>query len=275
MSNVLQEICQKKQCDVDERKAIKSFGAVKAEALSLCADGGEGQACNKQACRFLRSLEQKVSDGKPALIAEVKKASPSKGLIRADFSPEDIAESYERAGAACLSVLTEERYFQGHDQYLQDVTRGCDLPVLRKDFTVDAYQIYEAKILGASCILLIVAALSDSDLIHFHELAYELDMGVLVEVHDRQELERALRIPSLKILGVNNRNLKTLNVDLQTSFDLVDLIPDDVFKISESGISQKNHVESLMSKGFQGFLIGEHFMRQSDIENAVCSLIDL
>jgi len=207
-----------------------------------------------------------------ALIAEVKKASPSKGIIRADFDPVNIAVSYENAGANCISVLTDEPYFQGHDDYLKAVKNSVTIPVLRKDFMIDPYQIYESRVLGADCILLIMAALSDDLACELYETALSLNLDVLVEVHDLEELERAAKLNPMMI-GVNNRNLKTLQVDINTSFDLLINIPDNCMKISESGIATHDDLMRLHKSGYKGFLVGESLMRENDIEAALKNLI--
>lgn len=218
---------------------------------------------------FIQVLE---SASGPAVIAEVKKASPSKGVIREDFDPEFIAKTYESAGASCISVLTDEPYFQGHDDYLKRVRASVGIPVLRKDFMIDPYQIYESRLLGADCILLIMASLSDSQAKELYDLSTSLGMDVLVEVHDRAELDRALLLEP-KMVGINNRNLKNLEVNVQTSHDLVRFIPENVLKVAESGISSRETVQNLQKDGFKAFLIGESLMRQTDISAALRDLI--
>ncbi len=267
--SVLQQICDDKQARVDARKTACPMVQLQARL----ADEGQGESLAVR--DFLGALRAQSRLGKPALIAEIKKASPSQGLIRADFDPVALAQIYERSGAACLSILTEEQYFQGHDDYLKAARAAVSLPVLRKDFMVDAYQIYESRLLGADCVLLIMAALDDSQAADFHALAVALGMSVLVEVHDGAELARALDLQGVHLVGVNNRNLKTLDVDLRTSLDLAPLMPDSVFWVSESGLSSSDDIEKLMQFGYSGFLIGEHFMRQDDVGQAVCSLIGL
>ena len=262
MSDILKTICDKKKMRVDARalKLPQSVLQAECDALDYTPRG------------FINALQKDYSNKGASLIAEIKKASPSAGLIRDPFMPANIARSYESAGASCLSVLTEEDYFQGSDDYLKQARLACALPVLRKDFIVDSYQILEARVIEADCILLIVAALNDRELHEFHELALRYGIDVLVEVHNKEELDRALTIPNLTLLGVNNRNLKTMNVDIQTSLDLYLHIPEHIFTVSESGISNTDSLKSLIDAGYQGFLIGEHFMLQDDIEQSVRSL---
>lgn len=256
--SVLQEICDKKRLHVEKQKRNVSIEDIKYRISDTPLP-----------CGFLCKLMMNTS---PSLIAEVKKASPSKGVIREDFDPVTIARIYEQAGASCISVLTDEPYFQGKDQYLIDVKKAVGLPVLRKDFIIDAYQIYESRMLGADCILLIMAALTDTQARHFYELALELRMDILVEVHDLEELERSKRLDPMMI-GVNNRNLKTLEVDINTSFDLLMNMPSTAFKIAESGISSHDELSSLYKAGYRGFLVGESLMRQNNITQAVHNLL--
>ncbi len=220
---------------------------------------------------FARALKAAVANGDPAVIAEVKKASPSKGVIRPDFHPADIAVSYEFGGAACLSVLTDEKFFQGHDRYLQEAREACTLPVLRKDFISDPYQVYEARVLGADCILLIVAALDDLQLSELSELALQLGMDVLVEVHDIDELERALQVP-VPLIGINNRNLRTFEVSLQTTLSMRDAVPRDRLLVTESGILGAADVAMMRAAGVHAFLVGEAFMRAEEPGEALRQL---
>lgn len=223
---------------------------------------------------FANALRAKVAAGQPAVIAEIKKASPSKGILRADFQPAEHARQYQAGGAACLSVLTDVPYFQGHDDYLIAARAACELPVLRKDFMIDVYQVREARALGADCILLIMAALDDAVAQALHDCARELDMDVLIEVHDEAELDRALALDAHDaLIGVNNRNLKTLKVSLQTSHDLIRKIPCERLGIAESGIHSRDDLESLWKAGFQGFLIGEAFMVQPDPGKALLTFL--
>jgi indole-3-glycerol phosphate synthase len=212
---------------------------------------------------FVSAIRAKINAGQAAVISEIKKASPSKGLLRANFNPAEIAKSYARNGAACLSVLTDIDFFQGADEYLQQARSACSIPALRKDFVVDAYQVYEARVLGADCILLIVAALEDKQLRELYSLAKQLGMDVLVEVHDREELERALRL-NLSMVGINNRNLRTFETSLQTTIDLLSIIPKETIVVTESGIHTSNDVRLMRDHGVHAFLVGEAFMRADD-----------
>jgi indole-3-glycerol phosphate synthase len=209
---------------------------------------------------FYNALQAKVLAKKPAIIAEIKKASPSKGVIREDFQPVIIGQDYAMNGADCLSVLTDKEFFQGAEVYLQLVRERCPLPVLRKDFMIDPYQIYEARALGADCILLIVAALEDSQMQELSDIAAQLGMDVLVEVHDAEELERALTLKT-KLIGINNRNLRTFETSLQTTLDLKAQIPDDRIIITESGIHNRQDVQLMLDNDIYAFLVGEVFMR--------------
>lgn len=222
---------------------------------------------------FKRGISKHSAEGSPTLIAEVKKASPSKGLIRDNFNPVEIAKIYEESGAACISILTDEPYFKGKDEYLIQVRDVVNTPLLRKDFMLDPYQIYESRALGADCILLIMAALSDSQARELYDLADSLTMDVLVEIHDAKELERALDMGA-DMIGVNNRNLKTMEVTIKTSEELIKQIPENIIKISESGIHTHEQIQSLSRCGFNGFLVGESLMRQDDIGVAVQKLMN-
>lgn len=212
---------------------------------------------------FVEAIQKRIASGKPAVIAEIKKASPSKGLLRADFKPADIAQSYEQHGATCLSVLTDIDFFQGSDEHLKEARNACSLPVLRKDFTIDTYQVYEARVLGADCILLIVAVLGDTQLRELTQLAHDLAMDVLVEVHDKEELERALTL-NTPLIGINNRNLHTFETRLETTINLLPDIPDDRIVVTESGIHTPADVSLMRDKGINAFLIGESFMKSQD-----------
>jgi len=252
MSDVLQTILARKAEEIAERSAMRPLDAVREAALQAPEPRG-----------FAQALRARRASDLPAVIAEVKKASPSKGLIRADFDPAAIARSYEAGGAACLSVLTDADYFQGSDAYLRQAREACALPVLRKDFTIDAYQVYEARALGADCILLIVAALDDVRLADLTVLGLDLGMDVLVEVHDLDELERALQVPA-PLLGINNRNLRTFDVSLDTTLALRDAVPADRILVTESGIGTRADVARMRDAGVHTFLVGETLMRQPD-----------
>ena len=212
---------------------------------------------------FVSSLKRRLDNGDSAVIAEIKKASPSKGVIREDFDPVQIAISYEKAGAACLSVLTDEDFFQGHDDYLVAARAACTLPVIRKDFMMDAYQVYEARAMGADCILLIVAALDDDTLKNLYQLSSELGMDTLVEVHNAQELQRAMAL-ELALVGINNRNLRNFETHLSTTLDLLDSLPEHCFVVTESGIHNHDDVQLMRDHGVNAFLVGEAFMRAEE-----------
>lgn len=221
---------------------------------------------------FVRALEHTGLDGRLPLIAEIKKASPSKGLIRADFDPAALAKAYAAGGATCLSVLTDVPYFQGDDRYVAEARTAVDLPVLRKDFTVDPYQVVEARTLGADAILVIMAAVDDALAKELIDCAHALHMAALVEVHNREELERALPLPS-KLIGINNRNLKTLKVDLATTVSLAPLIPKDRLLVAESGLYSHDDLVRMHEVGAKAFLVGESLMRQRDVTAATRELL--
>lgn len=250
--DILQKILARKAEEVRERSALTSLRTL-----------SDRVAASPPTRDFAGALKNKIAAGLPAVIAEIKKASPSQGVIRTDFRPADIARSYETAGAVCLSVLTDVDFFQGSDAYLQQARTACTLPVLRKDFVIDAWQVYEARVLGADCILLIVAALDDAPLKELAELAWHLDMEVLVEVHDRAELERALQLDAT-LIGINNRNLRTFETRLETTLELLPLIPDGRLVITESAIHTRADVARMRSHGVNAFLVGEAFMRAPD-----------
>jgi indole-3-glycerol phosphate synthase len=252
MTDILNRILVRKTEEVAERRARVPEAELVARIAELPPTRGFGAA-----------IEAKIAAGLPAVIAEVKKASPSKGLIRGDFDPAAIAASYAAAGAACLSVLTDSDFFQGSEAFLQQAREACALPVLRKDFIIDAYQVYEARAIGADCILLIVSALDDDMLLQLSLLAAELDMDVLCEVHDEEELERALALP-VPLIGVNNRNLRSFETSLETSLALQELIEYDRVLVAESGIHTPEDVTRLREGGIQAFLVGEAFMRAED-----------
>ncbi len=252
MSDILERILAHKAEEVRERAARRPL----AELAARCADlpGTRG---------FAAAIEARSAGGQAAVIAEIKKASPSKGVIRPDFDPAAIARSYAAGGATCLSVLTDVDFFQGSDACLVQARAACALPLLRKDFVIDPYQVYEARVLGADCILLIVAALDDGTLLELSLLAAELDLDVLVEVHDAEELERALDVPA-PLIGVNNRDLRSFETSLQTTLDLRARAPADVLLVSESGIHTPDDVARLRAAGVHAFLVGEAFMRAPD-----------
>ena len=220
---------------------------------------------------FEGALRRKIAAGKSAVIAEVKKASPSKGVLRADFIPADIAQSYAESGAACLSVLTDRQFFQGQVDYLKQARASCDLPVLRKDFMVDAYQIYESRAMGADCVLLIAACLDDAAMAQLEAIARSLDMAVLVEVHDRAELDRALKLKT-PLVGINNRNLRTFEVSLEATLSLLKDVPADRLVVTESGILGVADVKTMRDAGVHAFLVGEAFMRADDPGAALAEL---
>ncbi|TPW18650.1 MAG: trpC [Halothiobacillaceae bacterium] len=248
---------------------LKKILARKAEEVAERSQGmplDKLQVLAQQAARprgFVAALQRSIAAKRPAVIAEIKKASPSKGVLREDFHPGEIARAYEQGGAACLSVLTDADFFQGSEAYLQEARAACSLPVLRKDFIVDPYQIYEARAMGADAILLIVAALSDEQLSEFSDLAQGLALDVLVEVHDRAELKRALAL-GLPLVGINNRNLRTFATSLDTTLELLAEIPRDVTVVTESGILTRDDVELMRRHGVNSFLVGEAFMRAAN-----------
>ena len=222
---------------------------------------------------FTANIEKKIASGHAGVITEIKKASPSKGVFREDFNPAEIAKSYEKNGAACLSVLTDKDYFQGSARYLREARQACTIPVLRKDFLVDPYQVYEARAMGADAILLIVAALDDAQMKDFESIAHELSMDVLVEVHDAYELERALKL-NTPLLGINNRNLRTFEVSLDTTLSLLKDIPKEKRVVTESGILTKEDVALMRAAQVHAFLVGEAFMRQPDPGVALAELFN-
>lgn len=249
---VLDRILLRKQEEVAALRARKSLEQVKQDAMQ-----------QPQPRCLLAALRAKTQAGQAAVIAEIKKASPSKGVIREDFRPGSIAKSYAEGGAAALSVLTDIDFFQGADTYLQEAKAACDLPVLRKDFTVDEYQVWEARAIGADAVLLIVAALSDDLLRHLYNTAVEAGLSVLVEVHTEEELQRALALEA-PLVGVNNRDLHTFEVSLQTTLALLPQVPEDRFLITESGILSADDVALMRSNEVHGFLVGEAFMRAKE-----------
>lgn len=250
--DILQRILARKRDEVAARKHRVPLSELQPRAAAAGSTRG-----------FLGALEARIAAGSAAVIAEIKKASPSRGVLRDDFRPAEIAHSYASHGAACLSVLTDRDFFQGADEYLQQARAACSLPVLRKDFTVDPYQIVEARALGADCILLIVAALDDAQLRDLTDTARDTAVDVLIEVHDAAELARALRLAP-RLIGINNRNLRTFETTLQTTLDLLPMIPPGTMVVAESGILTPADVALMRQHGVHGFLVGEAFMRASD-----------
>ena len=260
MADVLKRICDDKLAHIADCKAARPLSQIEAAVALASAPRG-----------FYAALKSASRTGY-GLIAEIKKASPSKGLIRPDFDPPSLARSYQAGGATCLSVLTDTPYFQGEDSYLVAARNAVDLPALRKDFMLDSYQVAEARALGADCILLIMAALSDAQAAELEAAAVQYGMDVLVEVHNREELDRALKLKS-PMLGVNNRNLKTLTVDLATTEALASAVPADRMLICESGLYNAADLSRMAEVGARCFLIGESFMRQDDVAAAVRSIL--
>ncbi len=260
MSDILTQIVAVKHEEVAAARSRKPLAEVRADA--------ESRVLTRD---FLGAMRARIAAGRPAVIAEIKKASPSKGVLRADFEPADIAQTYAEHGAACLSVLTDQQFFQGKVDYLKQARASCHLPVLRKDFVVDAYQVYESRVMGADAVLLIAACLDDAQLRDFEAIALSLDMAVLVEVHDDAELVRALRLKT-SLIGVNNRNLKTFEVSIQTTLDLLREVPADRLLVTESGIATRDDVLRLGAAGVNAYLVGEAFMRAPDPGQALAAL---
>ena len=260
MSDILNKIIAVKREEIAEAINRKPMPAMRQDA--------ESRVNTRD---FVGALRAKIAAGQAAVIAEIKKASPSKGVLRADFIPADIAQSYAENGAACLSVLTDKQFFQGSIDYLKQARASCGLPVLRKDFILDAYQVYESRVMGADCILLIAACLDDAQMKSLEALALSLDMAVLVEVHDAAELERALKLKT-PLIGINNRNLNTFEVSLDTTLGLVGQLPAERLLISESGIATVDDVQRLRRAGVNAFLVGEAFMRAEEPGKALQQL---
>ncbi len=250
--DILKKIIARKHKEVAERSQQQSFDVLARQAATADAPRG-----------FVVALRAKIEAGQAAVIAEVKKASPSRGVLRDPFHPAEIARQYEAGGAACLSVLTDRDFFQGHEDYLVAARAACRLPVLRKDFMVDGYQVVEARALGADCILLIAAALGDRDMAALHQQATDLGMDVLVEVHDAVELQRALAM-GINLVGINNRDLRSFDVSLNTTLNLLSQIPPDILVVTESGILSPADVALMRNHGVNAFLVGEAFMRAAD-----------
>lgn len=260
MSDILDKIVAVKREEVAAALAKKSLAMVRADA--------ESRVLTRD---FEGALGAKVAAGQAAVIAEIKKASPSKGVLRQEFIPADIAQSYAEHGAACLSVLTDKQFFQGSVDFLKQARASCDLPVLRKDFLIDVYQVYESRAMGADAILLIAACLDDAQMVEMEAVALSLDMAVLVEVHDRAELDRALNLKT-RLVGINNRNLKTFEVSLQTTLDMFPAVPADRLLVTESGIWSVDDVKRMREAHVNAFLVGEAFMRATEPGEALAKL---
>ena len=260
MSDILEKIVAVKREEVANALKQKPLAMVRADA--------ESRVLTRD---FEGAMRAKMAAGQAAVIAEIKKASPSKGVLRAEFIPADIAQSYAEFGAACLSVLTDKQFFQGSVDYLKQARASCDLPVLRKDFMIDAYQVYEARAMGADAILLIAACLDDAQMADMESVARSLDMAVLVEVHDRAELDRALKLKT-RLVGINNRNLKTFEVSLQTTLDMLPDVPSDRLLVTESGILKAEDVKRMRDANVHAFLVGEAFMRAAEPGEALAQL---
>ena len=260
MSDILNKIIAVKRQEVAEAIGRKPLSAMRQDA--------ESRVNTRD---FVGALRAKIAAGRPAVIAEIKKASPSKGVLRADFIPADIAQSYAEFGAACLSVLTDQQFFQGSIDYLKQARASCSLPVLRKDFIIDAYQVYESRVMGADCILLIAACLDDAQLKTLEALAMSLDMAVLVEVHDEAELARALQLKT-PLIGINNRNLNTFEVSLEVTLSLMGQVPAERLLVTESGIMSPQDVKRLREAKINAFLVGEAFMRADEPGEALAEL---
>ena len=265
MSDILEKIVATKKAEI----------ANSLKQISLANQREIAQSNNQDALikprGFIRAIENKISAGKAGVITEIKKASPSKGILRENFQPAQIAQSYEKHGAACLSVLTDVNYFQGCNAYLQEARAACSIPVLRKDFTIDPYQIYEARAIGADAILLIVACLGLNQMKELEACAHELGLDVLVEVHSAPELEQALELKT-PLLGINNRNLKTFEVTLQTTLSLLPMVPEGKILVTESGILANADVQLMRDNQINAFLVGEAFMRAADPGAALSEL---
>ncbi len=261
-ADILKTILRRKTEEITERAATTSLQELAARAREAGSVRG-----------FIAAIERRIAAGQAAVIAEIKKASPSKGVLREDFKPAEIASSYQRHGAACLSVLTDRDFFQGGEDYLQQAREACSLPVIRKDFIIDPYQVVEARAIDADCILLIVAALDDAMLQRLLDQAHELQMDVLGEVHDETELDRALATGA-RLIGINNRNLRTFETSLATTLDMLDRIPDDRIVVTESGIHTRDDVQLMREHGVNTFLVGEAFMKADDPGQKLAELFE-
>ncbi|PCI46979.1 MAG: indole-3-glycerol-phosphate synthase [Moraxellaceae bacterium] len=246
---ILKKILARKEQEVLERSKTVPLSELENRARQQSAPRG-----------FIRELETNISNGRPGVIAEIKKASPSKGVIRENFDPVAIALDYQQAGASCLSILTDKDFFQGDEAYLIEARKACTLPILRKDFLIDPYQVVESRAVGADCVLLIIAALDEVLMKELASCAMQLDMDLLIEVHNQQELEQALLLPE-GLIGINNRDLHTFDTRLETTYELLSAIPDARTVVTESGIHAKKEIQQMQSKGVNGFLVGEAFMR--------------
>ncbi|SNC62797.1 indole-3-glycerol phosphate synthase TrpC [Polynucleobacter victoriensis] len=265
MSDILKRILATKFDEVAKASSQVAMHVLRSDAEASL------QESSLKPRGFAANIEKKIANGHAGVITEIKKASPSKGVFREDFDPAEIAKSYEKNGAACLSVLTDKDYFQGSARYLREARQACTIPVLRKDFLVDPYQVYEARAMGADAILLIAAALDDAQMKDFESIAHELNMDVLVEVHDAYELERSLKL-NTPLLGINNRNLRTFEVSLETTLSLLKDIPKEKRVVTESGILTKEDVALMRAAQVHAFLVGEAFMRQPDPGIALAEL---
>ena len=261
MVNILDKILSTKVLEVNQAKSIKSIDEVKDEINQTSKPRD-----------FIEAIKDKHQNSLPAVVAEIKKASPSKGVIRSNFNPDSIAKSYELGGAACISVLTDQEYFQGDPSFIEVVKNNCSLPILRKDFIIDSYQVYESRALGADCILLIASALNIDELKKFESIANDLGMSVLVEAHNEEELQKSILLDT-PLVGINNRNLKTFEVSLNTSIDLVSRIPNNRIPITESGIFKHSDIKLMNDNKIFTFLVGEAFMRDDNPGQSLKKLI--
>lgn len=259
-ADILKKILDRKIEEIAERKSQRSLAELEASLSEASAPRG-----------FVDAMRSRVSKKQHAVIAEIKKASPSKGVIRENFDPVSIAQAYEKGGATCLSVLTDQDFFQGSDEYLIQARAACQLPVIRKEFIIDPYQVVEARAMGADCVLLIVAALEQPRLIDLYQQALDIGLDVLVEVHDRDEMERALSL-GLPMVGINNRDLRSFKTSLETTIDMLDMLPKNCFAVTESGINTRWDVERMEANGVFGYLVGEAFMREPDPCKALVAL---
>ncbi|GAB3448402.1 indole-3-glycerol phosphate synthase TrpC [Insolitispirillum peregrinum] len=266
MADILAQICADTALHVAACKDQRPLAEVERAAKAMASGDGRPRG-------FMNALSRHVAQQRYGLICEIKKASPSAGLIRPDFNPAALAQAYQAGGASCLSILTDIKYFQGDDDYLRQARAACALPVLRKDFMIDPYQVYEARAMGADCILVIMAALNDDLASELEDLAFSLDMDVLVEVHDAEEMERALSVMNSRLIGVNNRNLKTLVTDLSTTEELARMLPPNRTLVAESGLKTPADLYRMAKAGALRFLIGESLMKQDDVAQATAALL--